>query len=118
MYSKYRTIVTKTIFPGITNHYNTMFWGEALKMMDEDAFITATRLTRSPVVTVATEAIQFKESIPAGSIIEVVGNIINVGDSSIRVRTDIYVEDMYKEGKKKVVSGEFVFVDISKNKTS
>jgi len=37
------TSVTKTVFPGRTNHHNTLFGGDALAWMDEVAFIAATR---------------------------------------------------------------------------
>ena len=40
------TSVTKTVFPGRTNHHNTLFGGDALAWMDEVAFIAATRFCR------------------------------------------------------------------------
>ena len=44
------TSVTKTVFPGRTNHHNTLFGGDALAWMDEVAFIAATRFCRKPLV--------------------------------------------------------------------
>jgi hypothetical protein len=58
------TRVTKTVFPGRTNHHNTLFGGEALAWMDEAAFIAATRFCRKPLVTVSSDRVDFKESIP------------------------------------------------------
>ena len=60
------TSVTKTVFPGRTNHHNTLFGGEALAWMDEVAFICATRFCRKPLVTISSDRGDFKEPIPAG----------------------------------------------------
>lgn len=104
------TRVTKTVFPGRTNHHNTLFGGEALAWMDEAAFIAATRFCRKPLVTVCSDRVDFKESIPAGSIIELVARIEHVGRTSIRVNVDIFVENMYSDDQHRAISGSFTFV--------
>lgn len=104
------TRVTKTVFPGRTNHHNTLFGGEALAWMDEAAFIAATRFCRKPLVTVCSDRVDFKESIPAGSIIELVAKIEHVGRTSIRVVVDIFVENMFNDDQHKAISGNFTFV--------
>ncbi|CAG4993409.1 putative acyl-CoA thioester hydrolase [Dyadobacter sp. CECT 9275] len=104
------TRVFKTVFPNNTNHYDTLFGGTALSMMDEVAFIAATRFSRLRCVTVSSDRIDFTHPIPAGSIIELVGRVEHVGNTSMKVRVDIYVEQMYHEGREKAVSGLFTFV--------
>ena len=104
------TRVTKTVFPGRTNHHNTLFGGEALAWMDEAAFIAATRFCRKPLVTVSSDRVDFKESIPAGTIIELVAKVEHVGRTSIRVQVDIFVEHMYNDDQHRAISGSFTFV--------
>ncbi|MDX1537887.1 acyl-CoA thioesterase [Arsukibacterium sp.] len=104
------TRVTKTVFPGRTNHHNTLFGGEALAWMDEAAFIAATRFCRKPLVTVCSDRVDFKESIPAGTIIELVARIEHVGRTSIKVHVDIFVENMFNDDQHKAISGNFTFV--------
>ncbi|MEE2023706.1 MULTISPECIES: acyl-CoA thioesterase [Alkalimonas] len=104
------TRVTKTVFPGRTNHHNTLFGGEALAWMDEAAFIAATRFCRKPLVTVSSDRVDFKEAIPAGSLIELVAKIDHVGRTSIRVHVDIFLEHMYQDDQHKAISGSFTFV--------
>ncbi|HAW91325.1 MULTISPECIES: acyl-CoA thioesterase [unclassified Arsukibacterium] len=104
------TRVTKTVFPGRTNHHNTLFGGEALAWMDEAAFIAATRFCRKPLVTVCSDRVDFKESIPAGTIIELVARVEHVGRTSIKVHVDIFVENMYSDDQHKAISGNFTFV--------
>ncbi|WP_333607022.1 acyl-CoA thioesterase [Arsukibacterium sp.] len=104
------TRVTKTVFPGRTNHHNTLFGGEALAWMDEAAFIAATRFCRKPLVTVCSDRVDFKESIAAGTIIELVARVQEVGRTSIKVHVDIFVEHMYDDNQHKAISGNFTFV--------
>lgn len=110
------TRVFKTVFPNTTNHYDTLFGGTALSLMDEIAFITATRFSRQRMVTVSIDKIDFTKPIPTGTIIELVGNITHVGRTSIKVRVDIYVEQMYSEQREKAISGQFTLVAIDEDK--
>lgn len=110
------TRVTKTVFPGRTNHHNTLFGGEALAWMDEAAFIAATRFCRKPLVTVCSDRVDFKESIPAGTILELVARVAHVGRTSIKVQVDIFVEHMYNDNQHKAISGSFTFVALDENR--
>ena len=108
--------VFKTVFPNNTNHYDTLFGGTALSMMDEVAFIAATRFSRLRCVTVSSDRIDFTHPIPAGTIIELVGKVETVGNTSMKVRVEIYVEQMYSEERERAVVGEFSFVAIDEHK--
>lgn len=111
-----RTAIFKAVFPNTTNHYDTLFGGTAMKLMDETAFITATRFSRQQMVTVSSDKIDFKKPIPAGTIVELNGYVTHVGNTSLKVRVDIFVEEMYTDFREKAVSGEFTFVAIDENK--
>jgi acyl-CoA hydrolase len=110
------TRIFKAVFPNTTNHYDTLFGGTAMALMDEVAFITATRFSRQIMVTVSNDKIDFKKPIPAGTIIELVGRVISVGNTSLKVGVEIYIEQMYAEGRQLAVHGSFTFVAIDKNK--
>lgn len=111
-----KTRTTRAIFPGETNHYQTLFGGTALNWMDEIAFITATRYGRKKFVTVSSDRIDFKNSIPEGSIVELIGEVIQVGNTSLVVKVEIVVEDMYSRNKHVAVDGNFTFVAIDDHK--
>lgn len=87
-----------------------------MQLMDETAFITATRFSRQQMVTVSSDKIDFKKPIPAGTIIELTGKVTYLGSTSLKVRVDIFVEEMYSESREKAVSGEFTFVAIDEDK--
>ncbi|NRA60811.1 MAG: acyl-CoA thioesterase [Psychrobium sp.] len=104
--------ITKAIFPSTTNHHDTLFGGQALSWMDETAFIAATRFCRKRLVTVSSDRIDFKHPIPGGSLVELVGQVVHVGRTSLKVEVNIYVEDMYHDHREKAITGTFSFVAV------
>lgn len=111
------TRIFKTVFPDTTNHYDTLFGGTAMRLMDEVAFITATRFSRQRMVTVSSDRIDFKKPIPSGTFIELIGRVTHVGNTSLKVQVEIYVEDMYSDSREQAIMGNFTLVAIDENKT-
>lgn len=113
---KSQTHIFKAVFPNTTNHYDTLFGGTAMHMMDEVAFITATRFTRKKVVTVSSDRIDFNKPIPSGSIIELIGKVAYIGNTSLKVNVEIFIEEMYSDVREKAISGTFTFVAVDDNR--
>jgi acyl-CoA hydrolase len=53
-----------------------------------------------------------KKSIPAGTL----GWVIDTGNTGIKVGVEIYIEQMYAEGRELAVQGNFTLVAIDKHK--
>ena len=111
-----KTHVVKAVFPFTTNHHETLFGGQALSWMDETAFIAATRFSRKSIVTVASDKVDFKHPIPEGTVVELVAEVIHVGNTSVQVEVNIFVESMYRDGVEKAITGVFSFVAIGEDK--
>lgn len=109
------TRVTKAVFPDTMNHHNTMFGGRVIMMMTETAFMTATRFSRKTFVMVSSGQIDFKKPIPAGTMVELVGNVHKVGNTSIQIEVDVFLEHLHQDGREKVVSGIITFVALDEN---
>jgi acyl-CoA hydrolase len=110
------TRVFKAVFPNTTNHYDTLYGGLAMNIMDEVAFIAATRFSRLRMVTVSSDRINFNRPIPAGTIIEIVARVVEVGRTSLKVDIEIFVEKMYEDHRESAIRGRFTFVAIDENK--
>ncbi|NCD71669.1 acyl-CoA thioesterase [Mucilaginibacter agri] len=110
------TRIFKAVFPNTTNHYDTLFGGTAMHLMDEVAFITATRFARKRMVTVSSDRIDFNKPIPAGTIIELVGSISHIGNTSLKVLVEIFIEEMYSNIRDKAITGTFTFVAVDEHK--
>ncbi|HZH70582.1 MAG TPA: hotdog domain-containing protein [Flavobacteriaceae bacterium] len=106
----------KAIFPNSLNANETLFGGQAMQWMDEVAYITATRFTRQRMFTVNTENIKFLKAVNPDSIVEVVGRIEKAELVKLKVKVEIYVEEMYGTGRIKAIEGVFVFAALDQNR--
>lgn len=116
MEERIRKTVTRqcrAIFPNTLNANNTLFGGEAMKWMDEVAYITATRFTRQKMFTLKTEDIKFLKSITPNSIVEVIGKVEKADPVKLRVVLEMYSEDMYSDHREKVMESVFIFVALN-----
>lgn len=106
----------KAIFPNSLNANETLFGGQAMQWMDEVAYITATRFTRQRMFTVNTENIKFLKAVNPNSIVEVVGRIEKAELVKLKVKVEIYVEEMYGTGRTKAIEGVFTFAALDQNR--
>jgi len=113
---KSTTHIVKTVFPNTTNHFDTLFGGTALQWMDEVAFIAATRFSRQRIVTVSIDRTDFNKPIPSGTLAELIGTVVKVGTTSIQVKVEIYIEQMYSEQRELAIEGLFTMVAVDENK--
>ena len=113
---KSKTHPVKALFPTTPTHYDTLFGGTALQWMDEVAFIAATRYSRQKMVTVSIDRTDFNKPIPAGTLAELIGTVVKIGTTSVQVKVEIYIEQMYTEQRELAIEGLFTMVAIDENK--
>jgi len=109
------TRIAKLVLPHTTNNYNTLYGGTLLGWMDEVAVIAATRFGRCAFVTVSIDRTDFKHPIPAGTIVELVARVEHLGRSSVQVKVDVFVEQMFTATRTHAVTGTFHMVAIDAN---
>ncbi len=102
----------KQVFPEHTNHIGTLFGGYALLWMDEVAALTAARFSRQQYVTVSLDRIDFKQPIPEGSIIELIGRVARVGRTSVQTMVEIWIEQVSDGSRVKGIAGTFTMVAV------
>jgi acyl-CoA hydrolase len=107
----------KAIFPETLNANGTLFGGEAMRWMDEVAYITATRFTRQRMFTITTDRIRFLKAVCPDSIVEVVGFVEKAEAVKLTVKVEIYREDMYAHGREKAVEATFVFAALNEKRS-
>ncbi|MEO1713762.1 MAG: acyl-CoA thioesterase, partial [Bacteroidota bacterium] len=54
--------------------------------------------------------------IPHGTLIELIGRVERVGNTSLDIEVRIYVEEMYSERREQAIEGTFRFVAINDQK--
>lgn len=100
------------VFPGQTNHYGTLYGGDALKMMGKAAFIAATRHARSVMVMAASDRIDFTSPIRAGEMVELVAVVRMTGRSSVRVEVALWAENLLTADRRHAATAVFTMVSI------
>jgi len=105
----------KVIFPNTLNAHDTLFGGTAMQWMDEVAYITATRFTKMKMVTISTDKMQFKNAIKSGTIAEIIGKVIKIGNLKLDIQVEIWVEEMFSDIRFKAVNAIFTFAAIDIN---
>jgi len=110
---KFQTKQDRIVFPNVLNDHNTLFGGIAMQWMDEVAYITAIRFTKKKMVTVSVDKIHFLLPIEVGSIVEIIGSVVNVGAVKIGVQVEIYTQELNTGKKDKAVSALFAFAAVN-----
>lgn len=102
--------VIEMVFPEQTNHYGTLFGGEALALMDKAAFIVASRYARRAVVTASSEKVDFHVPVRQGHLVELIARVVGTGRTSMTVDVDLWAEDLLTGERQLGTRGRFVMV--------
>jgi acyl-CoA hydrolase len=100
------------VFPPQTNHYGTLFGGDALRMLGKAAFIASTRHARAVMVMAASDRIDFRSPVREGEMVELIARVMMSGKSSVRVGVDLWAENLLTADRRKAATAEFVMVAV------
>ena len=98
--------------PQDTNPDGDVFGGWIVSMMDLAGAVSARRVARHRIVTVAMENIQFHKPVFVGDFLECFSRVATIGRSSITVEVDVRVERRLTGEVEQVTQGCFVYVAI------
>lgn len=93
------TILSEVMMPMYANHYGSIHGGTILKLVDEAAFVTASKHARKNVVVVSMDHIEFKRPVNVGDLLILSASIFHVGRTSMDVEVKIQAEKI-KAGKR------------------
>jgi uncharacterized protein (TIGR00369 family) len=102
--------LVEMVFPEQTNHYGTLFGGQALALMDKAAFVAASRYARRAVVTASSERVDFHTPIRQGHLVELVARVVATGRTSMTVEVEMFSEDLLTGTRELGTRGRFVLV--------
>jgi acyl-CoA hydrolase len=98
------------VFPGDTNHLGQLYGGNAMSLMGRAAYIAATRHTRSDVGMAASDQIDFIAPTQEGELLDVIGEVVSVGRTSMRVTVRAEAEDLMSGDRRLVGEASYVMV--------
>ncbi|MGH1351006.1 MAG: acyl-CoA thioesterase [Methyloligellaceae bacterium] len=98
--------------PKDTNANGDIFGGWVLSQMDLAAGVTAREKARGRVATIAIDAMKFVRPVRVGDLLCVYCSIVKIGNTSVRISVEAWVERYQYGVRKKVTEGIFTFVAI------
>lgn len=101
-----KTEQVQLLMPPHINGAGKLFGGKLMEWIDILAGIVARRHSESNVLTAAIDNMQFKMGANLNDILVLVGRITYVGNSSMEVRVDTYVEDIL--GQRKIINRAYL----------
>ena len=107
-----RTELVHLLFPRSLNHQGRLFGGELLGWIDEIAGVVAMRHSGRTVVTASIEHMDFKAGAKSGELVYICGHLTYVGNSSMEVRIDSYVESVADGTRRLINTAFFVMVAV------
>lgn len=96
--------------PADTNTAGDIFGGWVLSQMDIASGIAAAEHSKSRVTTVGIEAMSFLKAVHVGDILSVYCQISSVGNTSMAIEVEAWVQRKLSQRLLKVTEGVFTFV--------
>ncbi|TAE51605.1 MAG: acyl-CoA thioesterase [Bacteroidetes bacterium] len=109
------TLMTELVLPNDTNTLGNLMGGKLLHWMDIASAISAQRATNRTVVTVAVDFVEFKASIPLGSVVIIEARVTRTFNSSLEVRIDVAYENLQTGERKDSNTAYYTFVAVDQS---
>ena len=104
------TRFVEVVFPEHANHHGTLFGGSALSLMGKAAFVAASRRARRTVVMAGTEAVDFRQPVQVGQVVELTATVARVGRTSMTVEVDVIAETLLSGRRELAMRGRFKMI--------
>lgn len=91
--------IRRVMMPRDTNAFGTIFGGVLLSEIDLAAAIEANRRHAGRLVTVAMDAIVFRQPVYVGDLVSFYTHTLRVGTTSVRVKVDVWAERRFSRGE-------------------
>lgn len=107
------TLTLQTItMPADTNPFGDIFGGWLMAQMDIAGAIHANEVAHGKVTTVAVGSMVFMRPVPVGAVISCYTHTLRIGNTSIRVKVEVWIKDFLTQQISQVTQGEYIYVAI------
>lgn len=102
--------------PSEANSFGNVHGGELMKLMDETAAISASRVAGNPCVTARISEVEFHTPIQEGDIVRAEAFVYDSGETSMEVFVRVFGEKLGDDQKNRVATtAEFTFVSVDES---
>lgn len=110
---KVEVFATKVVMPKDLNSNFSLFGGQLLKWMDEQAYICAKKSCLCDVVTVRIDQVNFQTSAKNGDIIDICSKIVKIHGASLELDVKAVLNSSH--GQKEIAKACFLMAAIDEN---
>ncbi len=110
--------IVETVHMVRPNHMNAagrLFGGMLMQWLDEVAGLVAKRHTRSNIITASVDNLHFMHGAYQGEMVVIIGRVTYVGNTSLEVRVDTYVEHLEDGMRHPINRAYFTMVALDEN---
>jgi len=90
----------------------SIFGGVIMSLIDQAAFVEASRQAPRKFVTIAMDKVEFHEPVHNGDIVSLWAETLKIGRSSIKLRVDVLARSRARNEDLRVTSAEVTMVSI------
>lgn len=101
-----------TMMPKDTNALGSIFGGVILSLIDEAAFVEASRQARLRFVTVSMDRIKFEKPVRVGDIVSLWAETLRVGRTSLTVKVNVLARSLHTAADSQVTTAEVTMVAV------
>ncbi len=109
------TKMSRVVMPASINDSGNFYGGKLLDWMDEVSGIAAKRFAHSKVMTVGIEGIRFMRPMPLGSFIDINAEVVHVGNTSMKIKITVMMDQNQGEEQVQAAEAFFTFVAVDEN---
>lgn len=110
------TVIKIVAMPKDANSDGDIFGGWILSMMDMAGGIAARKRAGRRVVTVAMDNVAFHKPVYIGDTVVCFAEVLKVGNTSLTIKVETFVERKITGEEEKVTEGTFVFVALGEDR--
>ena len=110
--------MTVLMTPDMANFSGKVHGGHILKLLDQVAYVCASRYSGNYVVTLSVDQVFFRHPIHVGELVSFSANINHTGRSSMEVGIRVVAEDTKTRVSNHVLSSYFTMVAVDENSKS
>lgn len=109
------TVLSEVMMPLHANHYGNIHGGTILKLVDEAAYVAATKHARENVVLASMDHMVFQHPVRVGDIVNIRARICYAGRTSMEVEVEVETERLKEGCILRVGSAHLTMVALDKN---
>ncbi|HJA13070.1 MAG TPA: acyl-CoA thioesterase [Candidatus Mediterraneibacter merdipullorum] len=107
--------VVRMVRPNHLNAAGRLFGGMLMQWLDEAAGMVAMRHTRRNVITASVDNLRFIHGAYNGELVVIIGKVTYVGNTSLEVRLDTYVEHLEDGMRRPINRAYFTMVALDED---